>query len=63
MTIAPLPHEEHHNRQGIAYELATLRAQLSDAFRQGPMPAALALLVVVLAIPALVAVTSLWAGH
>ena len=63
VTIAPLVHVEHHNGQGIARELASIGAELIDAFRQGPMPAALALLVAVLAIQALVVLTNLWVGR
>ena len=63
VTIAPPVHVEHHNGQGIAHELATLGAELIDAFRQGPVPAALALLLVVLAIQALVVLTSVWVGR
>ena len=59
VTIAPLVHVEHHNGQGIARELATIGVELIDAFRQGPMPAALALLVLLLAIQALVVLPSL----
>ncbi len=54
-TIRPPVHVQHHNRGHVLDELITLAVELVDALRQGPILAALALLIVLVAIQALVA--------
>jgi hypothetical protein len=55
VTIGPIVHvEEHHNRTRVGDEVLAILSDLVDAFRQGPMPAAVVLLTILLAIRALV---------